>query len=149
MTLPYEFGSFLPSLLFRRFYSTASCIVSAFGSRGRLVIQDSDASDAKGSDATIFIIDAAEGGGGAAGATSWLRHIGAHASDDAPPSLLVLAGVDTPSSESHIWLTLKALQLEALVAEAGCEVLAVGPCVANGVAHLVQLLVWRLLRQSS
>lgn len=157
---------------------TRSCIVEAFGDRGRLVFVDYDGRDLDlphrprggldNCDAIVVVCDQADGLAGAAEAVQTLHRADAVIAENAPmlrrssitregqpPRLLALASAE-PSCSLSAWnpssgtrAVVDALELAGAVGELDCEVTIASTADNAGVNHALHLLVWSLVAQSA
>lgn len=162
---------------FLRSSLTLSCVVEAFGSRGRLVFADFDEGGLdlpqrprgglENCEAAIVICDVAEGRAGAVRAERLLSRADAiltanpsvyrHScciQEGPVPRLLALTSGDAvgnivnrdgPDTMGMV----QTLGLMPNIRDVGCEVVSASVADDNGVDHLLQLLTWVLVGQSS
>jgi len=156
-----------------------SCIVEAFGSRGRLVFADFDGRDLElvhrpqggleNCDVVIAVCDKNDGSEGAAACELLIQRADAVisenlvasrsaqlASEGPPPRFIVLAGQSSTHQMSIDDITCnnpkvltRKLQLTNAVDDLSCEIVATSVQDDASVDPLLHLIAWRLIKQSS
>jgi hypothetical protein len=170
----YDEKQFRRQSAYLRPCSIRSCIVEAFGTRGRLVFADFDsqflelAPRLENCDAVVAVCDKSDGAQGAAACELAIRRANAvidqntndsrraqTEGESLPPRFIVLAGQNDADQKTHEADTCNnpkslthALQLTSAVEDLSSEIVTTSVADQASVDPFLHLLVWRLIKQS-